>query len=535
MFASCVLALMSAFLLAPLQETDEDLWADLLSDYTESTPSFDMSDPLELSLVDAIRLSFGNNLTVRAANLDSQASVEGFGSAWGRFDSVLFTDVTGSRSVTAPTPTNIVGGVNVGGSGATTQTFFNLQSGVRGLFLSGTSWEFSVGPQRVKTQSGGTSDIYTASSNLTITHPLLRNGGDFERQGLEIAAHDVRIAAAGRDQTAMNTVELVVISYWNLVFSLQNLRTKRASVALAEELVDITRRTFDQGLRNRIEVVEVEAELAQRQEELIQAENTASQAMDELRRLVFAPGDMEQFRRPLSPTTRALGDEAPVEDPAKLEDMILTALARRPDILQRRWELGRADLEVERAENQTLSRFDMTAAYGTNSNEGSVSDSLQTLNDNQFDSARLTLSWEMPFGNRTAGYDLRRARVTRQRAGVLLREVELLAVTDVRIEERNVRLQAQRVRTTAESSRLNREVYEGEKRRLENDLSTPFQVRETLRNWLDAIDTELRARLDLEVSRVALSAAQGVLLESYGLATTQPEPSLEVAPPPPFR
>jgi len=535
MFAPCALALMSALLFAPVQDADEDLWADLLSDYSGETPSFDMSDPLELSLEEAIRLSFGNNLTVRAAELDAQAWVEGFGSAWGRFDTVLFADATGSRSVTAPTPTNIVGGVNVGGSGATKTNFYSATTGVRGLFLSGTSWEFGMGPQRVKTSAnGGVSDVYTANWNLEMTHPLLRNGGDFERQGLELAAHDVRIASAGRDQTAIDTVELVVISYWNLVFSLQNLRTKRASVVLAEELVDITQRTFDQGLRNRIEVVEVEAELAQRQEELILAENTVSQAMDELRRQVFAPSDVGQFRRPLRPTTKALGDDAPAES-EPLESMIAVALARRPDILQRRWELDRADIEVERAENQALSRFDLTAGYGINSNEDDMRSTLENLNDNQFDSASVTLSWERPFGNRTAGYALRRARVSRQRAGVLLRDVELLAVTDVRTEERNVRLQAQRVETTAESSRLNREVYEGEVRRLENDLSTPFQVRETLRNWLDAIDTELRARLDLEVSRVALSAAQGVLLESYGLVTNQPEPSLDYAPPAPLR
>ncbi|MED5330516.1 MAG: hypothetical protein VX916_04420, partial [Planctomycetota bacterium] len=105
-------------------------------------------------------------------------------------------------------------------------------------------------------------------------------------------------------------------------------------------------------------------------------------------------------------------------------------------------------------------------------------------------------------------------------------------VEDIRTEERNVRLRSQGVLAAAESARLNKEVYEGEKRRLENDLSTPFKVRETLRNYLDAVDVETRARLDLELSRVALAGSQGVLLDAYGFESLDVTSELGVQPPP---
>ena len=481
----------------------------------------------EVTLAEALARALDSNITLYTARLDYQSALERYGSAWGAFDSVYFFDVLGSKTETAPTPSNLVGGIDVGGSSETIRYFFDYTTGFRGTLLTGTTWQFDVGARRIKTVDaipdgmGGfiNSDIYIGGANMAITQPLLRNGGSFARQSLDLARQDVYIAAASAGSIGLSTLESIIVSYWNLVFAIRNVSTKAESVALAQELVDITSRKFDQGLQTRIDEVEVEAELAQRREEQLTAVNVREDANEELVRLVFAPDNPAAWERTIVPLTEP--DETLLLD-SDLTAAINTALARRPDVTQARLELSRSIIELERAENQALPRFDVTGNLGTNSNEDDLRDSVLTLNDTDFYETGVTLGFEMPIGNRTAGYEVRRARVQRERAAASLRDVEMLVIQEVRSAMRGVRLQHERVQATSETTRLNRELYEGERRRLEKDLSTPFQVRQTLQNLLDAIDTELRARLDLEVARTRLLTAQGTLLEHYGFERPLP-------------
>jgi outer membrane protein TolC len=190
-------------------------------------------------------------------------------------------------------------------------------------------------------------------------------------------------------------------------------------------------------------------------------------------------------------------------------------------------------VEVRRAENQARPRFDVTGGYGANANNTSYGEVYSDLNGNRYDEKHVRLDFELPIGNRTAGYEVRRSQVLRQRAGVVLREAEMTGYAEVRTAVREVKLQTERVAATAETARLQQEVYDGETRRLENDLSTPFLVRQAQRDLLAAIDSETRAKLDLEIARTRLLAAQGRLLYVYGMERSVPELSLTEPPPSP--
>jgi outer membrane protein TolC len=107
------------------------------------------------------------------------------------------------------------------------------------------------------------------------------------------------------------------------------------------------------------------------------------------------------------------------------------------------------------------------------------------------------------------------------------------AYREVRQAARAVETQIARVAATAETVRLQQETYDGEVRRLENDLSTPFQVRQTQRDLLSAIDAAKRAKLDLEIARSALLSAEGRLPYAYGMERSLPELSIDEAPPRP--
>jgi outer membrane protein TolC len=490
------------------------------------------TDPLELTLDDAIQLARMNNLTLQTARLDAQSAVHAFGSAWGAFDTVFFSNASYSDGTTAPTPTTIVGGVELPGSPATSVKFANWRTGFTGTFLTGTTWTFGVGPQKVETESVDfESKVYTGDWSLDLSHPILRNGADdYARSALERARHDANIAALAAEGVANQTLESVTAAYWNLLFARADLITRELSVELASELLDITRRKFEQGLQNRINVTEVEAELAARREELLRARTTEQTAEDDVRRLVLAPDSEEEWGRELDLTTRP----APATgDPIALDAALEMAMLYRPDVAEARERLAQAEVDLSRAHNQERPRFDISGGYGANANNTSYGEVYSDLDGTRFDEANVRLDFELPIGNRTAGYEVRRSQVQRQRAGVVLRETEMVAYAEVREAVRDVQLQTERIAATAETARLQQEVYDGETRRLENDLSTPFLVRQAQRDLLSAIDAETRAKLDLEIARTRLLAAQGRLLYVYGMERSVPELSLSEPPPAP--
>ncbi|MHC5209929.1 MAG: TolC family protein [Planctomycetota bacterium] len=490
------------------------------------------TDALELTLDDAIQLARTNNLTLQTARLDVQSAIHAFDASWGAFDTVFFANATYSRGDTAPTPSTIIGGIEVGGSPATDVEFANWRTGFTGTFLTGTTWTFDVGPQKVETETVDfSSSVYTGDWGLELSHPVLRNGADdYARSALERARHDANIAALAAEGMANQTLEVVTAAYWNLMFARADLRTRELSVELASELLDITRRKFEQGLQNRINVTEVEAELAARREELLRARTTEENAQDELRRLVLAPENEAEWSRELVLTTRP----APAtEEALDLQAALQLAMVYRPDVAEAREQLARAEVDVRRAINQQRPRFDVTGGYGANANNTSYGEVYADLDGTEYHEKHVRLDFELPIGNRTAGYEVRRSQVARQRAGVVLKDTEMTAYSEVRTAVREVQLQTERVSATAETARLQQEVYDGETRRLENDLSTPFLVRQAQRDLLSAIDAETRAKLDLEIARTRLLAAEGRLLYVYGMERSIPELSLTEPPPAP--
>ncbi len=518
-------------------------------DSDTAAPAVDAPDGaqlIELSLEQAIAECINNNLALQRSGLSTEASVAGLGAAWGDFDTEFFTTVTRSETVQAPKPINFSGGVNLGPSNTSEFDFLSVRSGVRGKFETGMTWELSASttevrntnrrvPQETFPGSGVfvtkdlDNDETTAEWSLSLTQPLLRGGSkDYARSELELAAKDVSIAAIATRSLTYTTIVSVVTAYWELVYSRQNVDTVNLSLELAGELLAITERKYQQGIQNRIDVIEVEADVARRLEELLTAENAVKQAVDNLQQLVFAPESDDEWSREIIPSTAY----APPPEGSRVDTQaaVRDALMLRPDIANARLDLERAAIEVRRAESESQSRLDITGSYGLNSNETNSGLALRRLNDTGLHEASIFIDYEVPFGNRRAGYNLRRRKIERERASVALREAEIIAVSGVRSSARDVGLQTERIKATAETTRLRLEVYEGEKRRLENDLSTPFEVREAQRDYLTAVDEGTRARLDLAIAQTNLLSSRGRLLEHYGIVPPMPDVSLDDAP-----
>ena len=105
----------------------------------------------------------------------------------------------------------------------------------------------------------------TFSANYT--QPLLRNFSiDATRQQVLVSRKNREISDVQLQQSIAVTTRNVKNAYWDLVFAINNLDVQRQSLELAQQSLRDNRARVEIGTMAPIDIVQAEAEVAQREE-----------------------------------------------------------------------------------------------------------------------------------------------------------------------------------------------------------------------------------------------------------------------------
>src|SRR4029079_10722424 len=155
-------------------------------------------------------------------------------------------------------------------------------------------------------------------------------------------------------------------AYWTLKATQANVSVQQQSLDLASELARQNRLRVDAGLNPPVDLLQAEAEVAQRRENLIRAMTLASDAEDALRRLIIDPADTAFCNVRLDPV-----DEAPTAGaPPNVDAAIAKALGERYDLAQAGHELQNAKDTVALFDNQRLPDVRLEGSYGASGLSG---------------------------------------------------------------------------------------------------------------------------------------------------------------------
>src|SRR5262249_3230329 len=170
-------------------------------------------------------------------------------------------------------------------------------------------------------------------------------------------------------------------AYWELAFARENYRVVVAALDVAKEQLRITEeriRVRELAPRDR---VADEAEIAQRNEELIVAEHLTRSREDDLRRLLFADQRGELGRCTLHPVTETPIPPGPAEIP--IEPLVEEALVNRPDIKSLRSSVAEAELLKLEADRDALPQLDLVSTYSSDGVRDQFSDAFHDSGDQQ--------------------------------------------------------------------------------------------------------------------------------------------------------
>jgi outer membrane protein TolC len=498
----------------------------MIPDLSEGASPTPVEGRLELSLEDAIEIALQRNLGLivqRYNDADSELDLE---QSFGLYDLTATAELS-SLSEASPS-VSILGGADVSTTDTQTWNF-----GLSQLIMTGGSIGFAFNNTETDSNSNfaTVNPAYRSDVDFTFTQPLLRNFGKrLTRRGIEIARTNLEISRETFAQEVTNSIQQVVNAYWGLVGSRAQLTVAQRSLELAQQLHDQNRVRVEVGTLAPLELVQSEAGIATREEEIIRARAAVADAEDVVRQLLNLDRDT-YWDAEIVTTSEAETAHREVA----LGDAIEKALEARPEIVSKRLAFDNLALDSEYFSNQELPQLDLTARYGFNGLGGPVtqrdfitqeilfqapggySDALDQLADGEFEGWRVALNLTYPIQNRSAEALSAKAEVAVDRATAELRDLELQIVTEVRKAVRGLETAVQQIDSARVSRRLQQRTLEAEQKRYDNGMSTSYRVLEIQRDLVDAANREVTAVTGYRTALAEFLRATGTLNEESGV------------------
>ena len=339
-----------------------------------------------------------------------------------------------------------------------------------------------------------------ASTTLSFSQPLLRGfGPELDTQPLRRARLNERINLRRFRDTAAGIVESAISAYRGVLRAGRRLTIAREALERARRQLEINRALVEAGRMAPQDLVQTEADVANKEYALTDAENALETANSSLVNTL----DLEEGVR-VEPQ-----DEPPVEpERPDLEESLETAFARRTDWLSAETGMEFARMRLLSAENNLLPDLSLSAQAAHRSGRdrthwtGGLNLTVQLQDD----------------GPRRA---LTRARNSLRRAEMGLAERRQSIRIQVRRAVHNVAVALRQIDLSRQARDLAERKLDVERRKQQQGLSSAFQLSRFEDDLVAAQRQELDAVARYRDSLGSLDRTLGTTLDRWGIGVEQ--------------
>ncbi len=502
------------------------------------------SNVLELSLKESIRMALSNNLEIEIENFNEELNKEQVLKIKGHYDPTMSFTVGWTARETPTTSTLQAGrGItvneldgftfdsslvqNVGGGGTLNLNFQNGRNFTNSLF------QF-INPR------------YDSSFNISFTQPLWR--GFFQngtRRQIQILNLDTKISDTQFKQRVVEVIQQLQNQYWELVYAVANYETQRKSVELAIIQYQDNKKRVDIGVMAPIEITSSKAEVARRDQTLIQSEVQIINAQNGLKRLLASDPQASIWDLIIIPT-----------DSPRLRNVSSTLRQSLDTALRNRPELQRIQLQIE--QNEINRKFytmegkpnvNLRTNFGTVGAAGQVFQTLmldfdgdgipdasggKTPNTSDPRYGNFSTAWgqlahfdfhnwglfldvQIPIRNRANAADLATVAIRQRQFESTMKNQQHLIIVEVRNAYETITTRKKSMEAARLARQLAEEQLDGETKRFQAGLSTNFEVLRFQRDLAENQVSELRAEVDYELAVTALHRAMNTIVEEQDI------------------
>jgi outer membrane protein TolC len=475
---------------------------------------------IPLTLADAVKRAVEHNPDLEIVRLDTEVEAAKVGASRSAYAPVFSTLFGRTRTVSPPT--NYL----LGDAGVDAKDWFSSTGVAQRVPWGGGTWSVSWDAARTTTNSLITSFDPNLLSGVqfAFSQPLVRDRKiDQARQQYIIAKRNRDSSELKLRESAVQTVASVKRAYWTLKATIANIGVQQRSLELAQELARQNRIRADAGQIPPLDLVQAEAEVSERRNNLIQARTLAGDAEDGLRRLIIDPGDTAFW----ATSFQLLDEPEEIGAAPDVDSAVAHALASRFDLGRAKHDLENADTNVEFLGNQRLPDVRLETSYRgsglggtqflrtggfpgtvTGTRDRSFGDALGQAFASDYPTWSVGVTVSYPLGHSYEEASLARADVERRQAAQRIASLRLDTAEAVRRAARQVQSTAERADAARATATLAERRTRDEQRRFDVGLSTTFLVTQAQRDLLQAQVSLLQTILDHQSALVDFEAVQ---------------------------
>lgn len=459
---------------------------------------------LQLSLNEAVFSALERNRGLAVQRLDTEMTRTAIDEQRAAFDPL----VSGSLSNTDRL------GKQIMQTGALGDNVSNRTDGTidwSSLSPSGTKTSLSLTGSRAR--SARAPNLFGTRLGLDLTHPLRRDAGKTVNL-IEVHQAELDFKASRHELEGFVLVLAAEVEkkYWDFFLATRELDIVLESHRLAVMQLEETHKKITLGSIPESEIAAAEAEVALREEGIIDAQSSLESARIALLRITN-PGSGSFWDFELN-----LTDVPNMKDPqiANAREHVELALEKRPELLQSRVLLEKGELDCVQTKNGLLPRLDFFLSLGKSGYAQTFEKSASELGMKAYDLAA-GLEFELTPGRRAARMRDERARLSVVRQKEALQNLCQLVQEEVLTAYLEVQRSHQQMKATAKTVEKQKEKLRVEEIKFSLGKTTAFQVAQAQRDVADSQTAQLKAHIGYMNALTNLWRFDGTLCDRLGI------------------
>ncbi len=498
----------------------------------ESLDAMIRDGQLQLTAEDAVRLALENNLDITVDRYDPYFSLWGIQAGKAVLNPYILLTTNVNRSVTpagsplqgAPTLFNIT-------------NFYSLT--VHKPFEPGLDVDINFNTARARTNSifSSLNPSFTPNLGITFTQHLLKDFGRISRSRfLIIARNNYNISEEAFAAQVRDIVTSVLNAYWDVVYNNEDIKDKEYSRKLAEIVLDQNKIQAQVGTMAALDVVQAEAEVAAREEALVQSQFNKRVSEDVLKKLISTRPDPGVIAAPIVPLSKPEPPAAPLQD---IKTAIQRAMDTRQELKQLLTTQENNKIQMNYTRNQLRPILDLSAGYSQNglggdlivrdysggifnapiiaTQPGSFWDSLDSLFSRRYLGYVVGITLRIPIGNDDARAANAQAQIAYKQGEARIASERQAIALEVRQDYENILLNQSLIKTGEVTVRYQQQRVQGEQDKYALGATTTLSIFQAQRDLQDAQNRLLQAKINLIKGRVALDKAIGDTLGAHNI------------------
>ena len=450
----------------------------------------------EMTLADCVFLAVRTNRSIKSAYLDRV--VQKFDLKVAEDEFIPNVDVTSSIKHSS---TGDGDNRSYDNSGEMTAT-------VTEKIPTGADFTFTWTNKGTRTEDGGAhTDDYTSSWGFTLSQPLLKGAGmEVNTASLETARINEKINILSLKSTVSDIITSAITAYRSFVEARKQLEINRQSLERAKELLAVNKALISAGRMAKVDIVQTQSDVANREFGLLQAEN----ALDAARLALLKVLDIDKYTMIVPKEKTEIKQVRP--DLSRCQAL---ALQNRRDYLQALLNLKTIELNLVVAKNNRLWDLSLEGGYGISGRDDErIGDALSTNANRSAWNVGLMLSIPL-YGDLTREQTYLGAKINLKKAKISLEELKENIEIEVLDAVRDVEMKLRQVELARLARELSEKKLEIEKEKLKAGRSTNFQLVSFQNDLIVVQSSELNANITYLNALTSLDNVLGTTLDTW--------------------